>query len=100
LYYFFWNHEGLAEYEEKRPTLVLYKASMRNMLAQGSNSRYTPQLRFQYDEAFEKQQKIDILIEKLKMKAVYNESFPIFFNLGFIFKRTGSKTCSRVTINW
>lgn len=63
---YFFATNGLPEYEEKKPTLVLYKASLRTALAKTMNSRYTPQLRFEYDAAFEKQQKIDNLIEKLK----------------------------------
>ncbi len=57
---------GLKEYEAKRKTLVLYKTSLRKALAQVIPGRYTPSLRFTYDELLEKQLRVDNLLEKLK----------------------------------
>jgi ribosome-binding factor A len=57
---------GRTEFEEKRPTLVLYKASLRAALAKTSHGRYTPKLIFRYDEDQEKVDKINRLIDKLK----------------------------------
>jgi ribosome-binding factor A len=57
---------GKAEFEEKRPTLVLYKASLRAAMAKSSHSRYTPKLIFRYDDDYEKVIKINSLIDKLK----------------------------------
>ena len=57
---------GKAEFEEKRPLLVLYKASLRTSLAKTSHGRYTPKLIFRYDEDQEKAEKINRLIDKLK----------------------------------
>jgi ribosome-binding factor A len=57
---------GRAEFEEKRPILVLYKSSLRTALAKTSHGRYTPKLIFRYDEDQEKVDKINRLIDKLK----------------------------------
>ncbi len=61
---YFYAPGGLAEFEEKRPTLVLYKASMRKAISQLIPGRYTPDLTFTFDALFEKQQKIQNLIDK------------------------------------
>lgn len=57
---------GRIEFEEKRPVLVLYKASLRAALAKMSQGRYVPKLIFRYDEDQEKADKINRLIDKLK----------------------------------
>lgn len=57
---------GKAEFEEKLPLLILYKPSMRSALAKMSHGRYTPNLIFRYDEGYEKIEKINLLIDKLK----------------------------------
>jgi ribosome-binding factor A len=57
---------GRAEFEEKLPLLILYKPSLRSALAKTSQSRYTPNLVFRYDEDQEKADKINRLIDKLK----------------------------------
>lgn len=57
---------GRSEFEEKLPTLILYKPSLRSALAKTSQSRYTPNLIFRYDEDQEKVDKINRLIDKLK----------------------------------
>jgi ribosome-binding factor A len=62
----FLAHDGKAEFEEKLPTLILYKPSLRSALAKTSHSRYTPNLIFRYDESHEKVEKINTLIDTLK----------------------------------
>jgi ribosome-binding factor A len=57
---------GKAEFEEKLPTLILYKPSLRTALAKTSHGRYVPNLIFRYDEGQEKVDKISRLIDKLK----------------------------------
>ena len=57
---------GKSEFEEKLPTLVLYKPSLRTALAKTSHGRYTPNLIFRYDEDQEKVEKINRLLDKLK----------------------------------
>jgi ribosome-binding factor A len=58
--------EGLEAFEKQRPILVLYKSSLRHALSQLLQARYTPDLLFKYDEQYDKQRKIDELIDKLK----------------------------------
>lgn len=60
------SSQGLTDYETKRPFLVLYKPSLRTLIAKNLEGRYTPQLRFEYDSSFEKQRSVDELIDRLK----------------------------------
>ncbi len=62
----FLTEKGKEEFEVKLKTLVLYKASLRASLAKMSHGRYTPKLVFRYDEGYEKTEKINLLIDKLK----------------------------------
>lgn len=57
---------GRPEFEEKLPTLILYKPSLRAALAKTSQGRYTPNLVFRYDEDQEKVDKINRLLDRLK----------------------------------
>ncbi len=57
---------GMKEFEEKKGLLILYKPSLRSAIAKVINGRYTPDFVFAYDEAFEKQQRVNDIIEKLK----------------------------------
>ena len=63
---FFHTIGGLKDFEDKRKTLVLYKSSLRQALAKSLHGRYTPDLRFAYDQQLDKQRHIDDLIDKLK----------------------------------
>ncbi len=63
---FFHTLGGLSEFEEKRKTLVLYKPSLRQALSKSIHGRYTPELRFAYDQQLDKQRRVDDLIDKLK----------------------------------
>ncbi len=63
---FFHALGGFSEYEEKRKTLVLYKASLRKALSQSIKGRYTPTLQFTYDLELDKQRRVEDLIDKLK----------------------------------
>jgi len=63
---FFHTLGGLEDFEKKRKTLVLYKPSLRQALAKSIHGRYTPDLRFAYDQQLDKQRRIDDLIDKLK----------------------------------
>lgn len=63
---YFYTTGGLADFKEKLQTLILYKPSMRHALAKSINSRYTPELIFKFDDQFEKQQRIEGLLEHVK----------------------------------
>lgn len=63
---FFYAPGGFEEFKEKLPILVLYKSSLRRSLARSIASRYTPELIFKFDDQFEKQQRIEGILEKIK----------------------------------
>ena len=63
---YFYTAAGKKDFEEKLPLLILYKPSMRHALSQELLARYTPDLRFAFDELFEKQQRIETLIDSIK----------------------------------
>ena len=65
---FFYCEGGLAEFEEKRKWLVLYKPSLRKALARQIPGRYTPDLVFKFDDQFEKVQRIESLLDTIKEK--------------------------------
>jgi ribosome-binding factor A len=62
----FLSAEGKEDFEKKLPLLILYKPSLRSALAKTSHGRYTPNLIFRYDEGYEKTEKINSLIDRLK----------------------------------
>lgn len=62
----FLAQNGKQEFEEKLQTLILYKPSIRAALAKMSHGRYTPNLIFRYDDGYEKTERINLLIDKLK----------------------------------
>ncbi len=63
---FFYCVGGAAEFKEKLQTLLLYKGSLRRALAKMIASRYTPELVFKFDDQYEKQQRIEGLLEQVK----------------------------------
>ncbi len=65
---FFYAPGGLAEFEEKFHRLVLYKPSLRASLARQIQNRYTPELVFKFDTAFEKGLRIETLLANIKEK--------------------------------
>lgn len=65
---FFFTQKGKEDFEERKNRLILYKPSIRKALSQLIPSRYTPQLIFKFDDQYEKQQKLNELLEKLKLE--------------------------------
>ncbi len=63
---FFHVYDGEPGFKEKLKTLVLYKPSMRKAVADSVQSRYVPELIFKYDTSFDKQQRIDEILLKIK----------------------------------
>ncbi len=63
---FFYCSGGLKEYEASRPTLVLYKHSLRKALAESIPGRYTPNIKFMYDQQQEKRRRVDEILANLK----------------------------------
>ena len=71
---YFYAPGGLAEYEQKRPSLVLFKATLRKAISQSIPGRYTPELIFKFDDQFEKQQRLETLLNKIKDEEPSNAS--------------------------
>ena len=63
---FFYIDGGQDVFNEKLKKLILYKPSLRKALSQLMESRYTPQIVFKYDKAFEKQYEVEKLLDKVK----------------------------------
>lgn len=63
---YFYDPQGPAIFEAKKRHLILYKPSLRKAIAMTLDGRYTPELVFAYDEQFEKQQRIENILEKVK----------------------------------
>ena len=63
---YIYTANGLDEYKKKLDTLKLYKPSLRKAVSKAIKGRYVPDIKFQFDEQFEKQNKIEELFEKLK----------------------------------
>ncbi len=63
---YFYDPQGPAIYEAKKGQLILYKASLRKAIAATLDGRYTPEIVFAYDHQFEKQQRIETILEKVK----------------------------------
>ncbi|OGB84133.1 hypothetical protein A3F66_03000 [candidate division TM6 bacterium RIFCSPHIGHO2_12_FULL_32_22] len=62
----FYDPEGIEAFEKKLDTLKLYKPSIRHALAKSMDARYVPNLIFKFDEQFEKAQRINELLDKVK----------------------------------
>jgi ribosome-binding factor A len=63
---YFYSQGGEEDFKNKFEILKLYKPSMRKAIGQTIESRYVPELVFKYDSQFEKQKRVEELIEKLK----------------------------------
>lgn len=64
----FYSPHGKSYFEEKIPVLILFKPSLRGAIARRIPMRRVPEFIFQYDDEFEEQQKLDAVIEKLKVE--------------------------------
>ena len=56
---YFYTVDGFEKYSEQFEILKLYKPSMRKGLSTGIKGRYVPDLKFEYDSKFEKQQRLE-----------------------------------------
>jgi len=65
---YFYLKGGQKAFDEKIRALTLYKPSLRAALAKLAPSRYTPELVFRYDARFEKELKINQLLDKIKLE--------------------------------
>ncbi|KKP29294.1 MAG: Ribosome-binding factor A [candidate division TM6 bacterium GW2011_GWF2_30_66] len=67
----FFSEKGEEFFNEKLNFIILYKPSVRKALSQILNSKYTPNIIFQYDKTLEKQAKIEALLDKVKSDPDY-----------------------------
>ncbi|MBA2307430.1 ribosome-binding factor A [Candidatus Dependentiae bacterium] len=65
---YFYTNQGEEHFKNILNVLVLYRPSLRKALASKIRSRYTPELIFRFDTQFEKQLRIDQLLEEQKTR--------------------------------
>ena len=65
---YFYTGQGEEHFNQLLYVLTLYKPSMRKSLASTVKGRYVPDLLFKFDKQFEKQQRIEELIETVRVK--------------------------------
>ncbi|MCX5923221.1 MAG: ribosome-binding factor A [Candidatus Dependentiae bacterium] len=63
---YFYDPKGIESWKAKKSRLILYKPSLRKGIASALDALYTPEIKFTYDEQFEKQQRIESIIEQVK----------------------------------
>ncbi|MFI5333051.1 MAG: ribosome-binding factor A [Candidatus Babeliales bacterium] len=63
---YFYSPRGQDYFKEILKVLILYKPSMRAAIAKIMDARYTPDLVFKFDEQFEKQLKLENLLDTVK----------------------------------
>jgi ribosome-binding factor A len=63
---YFHTPQGFEIFKEKLSALILYKPSLRSALSKALHTRYTPELKFLYDDGVDKQNKMDDLFAKLE----------------------------------
>lgn len=67
-YVYFYTPEGEEAFREVLQHLVLYKPSLRAAIAKQIPGRYTPEIMFKFDQAFEKAERVEALFAQLKDK--------------------------------
>lgn len=67
---FLYIEDGQETFKELMRTLILYKPSLRKAIATQVPSRRVPDLLFKFDSKFEKQQRIEQLLENIKTEDV------------------------------
>ncbi len=63
---YFYTPLGEEHFKDMLRILILYKPSLRKALASRIQARYTPDLTFKFDTQFEKVQRVEELLEKVK----------------------------------
>lgn len=63
---FFYTPKGISAFKELLEHLKLYKPSLRSAIAKKLDTRYVPEIVFKFDETFEKELRINQLLEKIK----------------------------------
>lgn len=71
---YFYIPGGQQAFDEKLAIMKLYKPSLRKAIADLIPGRYTPELIFKYDHSYEKQRKIEALLDSLPEQKTSDES--------------------------
>jgi len=67
-YVYFYTPKGVDYFHSVLDELILYKPSLRKALADTIKSRYTVELAFVFDKQFEKVQRMEELLDKIKQE--------------------------------
>lgn len=70
---FFYTLDGYEKFKEQLEVLKLYKPSIRKGLASGIKGRYVPDLKFDYDAKFEKQQRLELAMAQAAQEIEFLE---------------------------
>lgn len=62
----FYDPNGIDSFKQKLERLKLYKPSIRKSLADEMKSRYVPEIKFAFDAQFEKEKKVNDLLDRVK----------------------------------
>lgn len=63
---YLYTSEGKEKYKTQFKKLVLYKPSLRASLSKVLHGRYTPQLKFVYDETVDKSRRLEDLFDQMR----------------------------------
>lgn len=64
--FLFYDPEGQESFNKKLEVLKLYRPSIRTALSKLIPSRYVPEIRFAFDAQFEKEKRINELLDQIK----------------------------------
>lgn len=70
---YFYSAEGEAYFNQVLEILKLYKPSIRTAIAKSVHSRYVPDMVFRFDTQYEKQHKLEKLLDIVKEKESESE---------------------------
>jgi ribosome-binding factor A len=65
---YLYSAEGKETVHEIVGVLILYAPSLRKALASATDQRFVPDLRFVFDERYEKMQRVEALLESISSK--------------------------------
>lgn len=65
---YFYTAQGQEHFKALLPELKLYKPSIRKAIATTMQARYTTDLMFKFDEQFEKTQRLEQIMERVKVE--------------------------------
>ena len=73
-YAYMYTAQGKEQFDKVLPSLTIFKPSMRKAVADSMGGRYTVEIVFAFDEQFEKQQRIEQILEDFKNSPYADEA--------------------------